>query len=94
MTQRSRESLAAQQRQVDRAGRYRRLARLRYDNGYTSYIEVLDAERSLFKAQIAYTQQQDVVLTSLIGISTRRWVVAGSSAAAALSRVQPMQATE
>lgn len=92
-TQKSREILAAQQRQVTALADYRRLARLRYDNGYTSYIEVLDAERSLFEAQIAYTQQQDVVLTSLIGIYKAMgggWV----DAAAALSRVQPMQATE
>jgi len=93
VTQKSREILAAQQRQVTALADYRRLARLRYDNGYTSYIEVLDAERSLFEAQIAYTQQQDVVLTSLIGIYKAMgggWV----DAAAALSRVQPMQATE
>ena len=93
VTQKSREILAAQQRQVTAVADYRRLARLRYDNGYTSYIEVLDAERSLFEAQIAYTQQQDVVLTSLIGIYKAMgggWV----DAAAALSRVQPMQATE
>ena len=92
-TQKSREILAAQQRQVTALADYRRLARLRYDNGYTSYIEVLDAERSLFEAQIAYTQQQDVVLTSLIVIYKAMgggWV----DAAAALSRVQPMQATE
>jgi len=91
VTQKSREILAAQQRQVTALADYRRLARLRYDNGYTSYIEVLDAERSLFEAQIAYTQQQDVVLTSLIGIYKAMgggWV----DAAAALSRVQPMQA--
>jgi len=93
VTQKSREILAAQQRQVTALADYRRLARLRYDNGYTSYIEVLDAERSLFEAQIAYTQQQDVVLTSLIVIYKAMgggWV----DAAAALSRVQPMQATE
>ena len=93
VTQKSREILAAQQRQVTALADYRRLARLRYDNGYTSYIEVLDAERSLFEAQIAYTQQQDVVLTSLIGIYKAMgggWV----DAAAALSRVQPMQATK
>jgi len=92
-TQKSREILAAQQRQVAALADYRRLARLRYDNGYTSYIEVLDAERSLFEAQIAYTQQQDVVLTSLIAIYKAMgggWV----DAAASLSRVQPMQAAQ
>jgi multidrug efflux system outer membrane protein len=67
-SQKARESLEAQQRQVAALSDYRRLARLRYDNGYTSYIEVLDAERSLFEAQIAYAQQQNVALTALIGI--------------------------
>jgi outer membrane protein TolC len=32
---------------------YASTARLRYENGYTSYIEVLDAERSLFDAELA-----------------------------------------
>ena len=92
-TQKSREILAAQQRQVAALADYRRLARLRYDNGYTSYIEVLDAERSLFEAQIAYTQQQDVVLTSLIAIYKAMgggWV----DAAASLSGVQPIEAAK
>ena len=67
-SQKSREGLLAQQRQVAALSDYARLARLRYDNGYTSYIEVLDAERSLFEAQIAYAQQQNVALTALIGV--------------------------
>ena len=49
---RSREQLAVQGRQVDALRTYSRLARLRYEGGYTSYIEVLDAERSLFNAQL------------------------------------------
>lgn len=92
-SQKAREVLAAQQRQVAALADYRRLARLRYDNGYTSYIEVLDAERSLFEAQIAFTQQQDIVLTSIVGVYKAMgggWV----DAAAGLSRVQPMQARE
>jgi outer membrane protein TolC len=32
---------------------YASTARLRYENGYTSYIEMLDAERSLFDAELA-----------------------------------------
>ncbi len=31
---------------------YAHLARLRYEGGYTSYTEVLDAERSLLNAQL------------------------------------------
>ena len=53
---RMREQLEAQRRQVEALRTYARVSRLRYDNGYTSYIEVLDAERSLFDAELGYTQ--------------------------------------
>ena len=56
--QRTREQLDAQGRQVETLRDYARMARLRYDNGYTSYIEVLDAERSLFDAELAYRRQR------------------------------------
>lgn len=72
-----REQVEAQQRQVEALRGYARLARLRYDGGYTSYLEVLDAERSLFSADLAYTQTQDVVFQQR-SASTRRWVGAGS----------------
>jgi outer membrane protein, multidrug efflux system len=67
-SQKSREQLAAQGRQVEALRTYARLARLRYDNGYTSYIEVLDAERSLFNAELSYAQTQGAVLTAMIGV--------------------------
>jgi multidrug efflux system outer membrane protein len=66
--QKSREQLVVQGRQVDALRTYSRLARLRYEGGYTSYIEVLDAERSLFNAQLSYTQTNGLVFTSLIGL--------------------------
>jgi multidrug efflux system outer membrane protein len=44
-----REALA---RQVEALTRSRRLAGLRYDAGESSYIEVLDSERTLFRAQL------------------------------------------
>ncbi|AXE92152.1 efflux transporter outer membrane subunit [Paraburkholderia terricola] len=66
--QKSREQLVVQGRQVDALRTYSRLARLRYEGGYTSYIEVLDAERSLFNAQLGYTQTNGVVFSSLIGL--------------------------
>jgi multidrug efflux system outer membrane protein len=44
------------------------LARLRYDEGYTSYIEVLDAERSLFEAEVAYAQVYSQVYVSLVNL--------------------------
>jgi outer membrane protein, multidrug efflux system len=64
----SRERLGAQGRQVAALLEYARLSRLRYEGGYTSYLEVLDAERSLFNAQLQYTQTQGDVFTALINI--------------------------
>lgn len=66
--QKSRVQLEAQGRQVDTLTNYARLARVRYENGYTSYIEVLDAERSLFNAQVSHTQTQNTVYASLVNL--------------------------
>jgi multidrug efflux system outer membrane protein len=60
--------LVVQGRQVDALSTYSRLARLRYEGGYTSYIEVLDAERSLFNAQLSYAQTQGAVFTSSVSL--------------------------
>jgi outer membrane protein, multidrug efflux system len=53
--QKSKEALAAQKERVEAMRVYSRLANLRYDNGYSGYIEVLDAERGLFAAELDYT---------------------------------------
>ena len=47
---------------------YARLARLRYNEGYTSYLEVLDAERSLFDVELSHTGSQNTLFRSLIDI--------------------------
>jgi multidrug efflux system outer membrane protein len=47
---------AARRRQVAAALAAARLSRARYDGGVTSYLEVLDIERSLFNAELAETQ--------------------------------------
>jgi outer membrane protein, multidrug efflux system len=47
---------------------YARLANVRYNNGYTSYIEVLDAERSLFNAELAYAQTQATLFRALVNL--------------------------
>lgn len=65
---RTRAQLAAQRLQVQSLQVYADTARLRYDNGYTSYIEVLDAERSLFNAQLQYTQTQQTQLQGSINL--------------------------
>jgi multidrug efflux system outer membrane protein len=64
----SREQLAIQERQLRTLRTYLELARLRYDEGYTSYIEVLDAERNLFDAEVAYAQTQSLVYVSLVSL--------------------------
>jgi multidrug efflux system outer membrane protein len=64
----TREQLEAQKRQVAALSDYARLARLRYDEGYTSYLEVLDAERSLFNAQLEYAQSQGVLFQALVNL--------------------------
>ena len=86
--------LKAQKEQVQSLTQYSEIARLRYDNGYTSYIEVLDAERSLFNAQLQYTQTQQAqfqAMTNLYKAMGGGWVTeaekigaspAGKSAAA------------
>ena len=64
----TREQLGAQGRQVEALRQYARLARLRFDEGYTSYIEVLDAERSLFDVELSYTQTQATVVQALVNL--------------------------
>jgi multidrug efflux system outer membrane protein len=64
--QKSRERLAAEGRRVQALDDYARLAKLRYDEGYASYIEVLDAQRSLFDAELQYISVRGDVYTSLV----------------------------
>jgi outer membrane protein, multidrug efflux system len=64
----SREQLVFQGRRVETLRKYVELARLRYDEGYTGYIEVLDAERNLFSAETAQAQTQGTVFASLVNL--------------------------
>ena len=57
-TQKTTERNAAQRRQVEALRDYARLSRKRYEGGYSSYLEVLDAEASLFNAELLYSQGQ------------------------------------
>ncbi|HET6460076.1 MAG TPA: efflux transporter outer membrane subunit [Syntrophales bacterium] len=63
---RSREELEIQNQHVESLVTYAHFARLRFDNGYTSYIEVLDAERSLFNAELARAQTKGVLFQALV----------------------------
>lgn len=64
--QKSREQLEAEGRRVQALLDYAHLAKLRYDEGYASYIEVLDAQRSLFDAELQYVSVRGSVYTSLV----------------------------
>ena len=65
---RTREQLQVQTRQVAALQEYAGTARLRYENGYTSFIEVLDAERSLFNVQLQFAQTQQVQFQAMINV--------------------------
>jgi len=65
---RSREELEILSRQVESLNSYATFARLRFDNGYTSYIEVLDAERGLFNAELARAQTKGTLFHALVSL--------------------------
>jgi len=53
---------------VEAMREYARLANLRYDNGYSGYIEVLDAERGLFAAELDYTVAKGQTYFAMVDI--------------------------
>ena len=65
---RTREQLEIQAQRVGSLRNYSRIARLRFDNGYTSYIEVLDAERSLFAAELSQAETKGVLFRALVDL--------------------------
>ncbi|OQC26137.1 MAG: Toluene efflux pump outer membrane protein TtgI precursor [Deltaproteobacteria bacterium ADurb.Bin072] len=64
----SRAQLEAQKMQVDALRDYAHIARTRFDNGYTSYIEVLDAESSLFEAELSHSRTQAMLFMDLVNL--------------------------
>jgi multidrug efflux system outer membrane protein len=54
----SQHQLAAQHRQVEALKQTLVLAQTRFDGGYSSYLEVLDAQRSLFSAELTWVTMQ------------------------------------
>ena len=80
--QKSREELTAQAQRLDALRTYARLAHLRHDNGYSSYLEVLDAERGLFSAELDYTRVKSDTYFSLIDLYKAMgggWVIEASA---------------
>lgn len=66
--QRTREQLASTDDQVKALQQYAGLSRDLYEGGYTSYLEVLDAERSLFTAQLSQSGLQAQRLIQVINV--------------------------
>lgn len=58
----------AQKSQVDAVERNLYLANLRYKNGQSPYLDVLDAERQLFQVQLALVQSQQARLVSVVDL--------------------------
>jgi multidrug efflux system outer membrane protein len=67
-TIKGRELLASQSRQVSVLETYARLAKLQYEAGTAGYLQVLDANRTLFSQQLAHAQTQATILTSLVNV--------------------------
>jgi multidrug efflux system outer membrane protein len=61
-----REEQAARDFQVQAARSASELSWARYDGGVTSYLEVLDSDRSLFNAQLAASQTRRLKMVSII----------------------------
>ena len=62
------EQFAAEQKRVVAYRDYTRLAWLKYNGGYTSYLEVLYAETQLFPAELSATQTQAAALVSYVNL--------------------------
>ena len=74
----------SQSKRVAAVQNYFNLSRIRYDEGYTDYITVLDSIRQLFDAQIDFIQAQSANFTATIGLYRAMgggWIVEEEKAA-------------
>ncbi|NJC88163.1 MAG: efflux transporter outer membrane subunit [Desulfuromonas sp.] len=67
-TTKGREQLGSQLRQVKALGTYAYLAKLQYEAGKTSYLQVLDADRALFDGQLSQVRTQASALAALVDV--------------------------
>lgn len=71
-------------KRVVAVGKYFDLSRIRYDEGYTDYITVLDAIRQLFDAQVELVQAQNANLSASVNLYRAMgggWLVQAEEAA-------------
>ncbi len=64
----TKDELEALGRRTEALREYARLAQLRFDEGYTSYLEVLDSKRSLFNAELNYAQTKATLFRSFVNL--------------------------
>jgi multidrug efflux system outer membrane protein len=88
-----REEAEAQAKRVAALRDYARLSRLRFDNGYASYLEVLYAENELFGAELVAVRSQAERFTQVVNVYQAvggGWVdVAGTFAPQPLLKAPP-----
>lgn len=62
------EQAYAEEKRVNSLSTYLRLANMRFNEGVTSYLEVLDADRNLYSSQLQYVQTKAAVYKSIVGV--------------------------
>lgn len=62
------EQLEAERQRTEALATYVRLANMRYDEGVTSYLEVLDAERSYLEAEESYSRTKANLYQSVVDV--------------------------
>jgi len=67
-TVKKREETAAQTRRVAALREYARLSRLRFDNGYAGFLEVLYAENELFAAELAAVRSRADAYVQIVNV--------------------------
>ncbi len=65
----TRERHTAQNTQTQSLKRALHLAQLRYENGYSSYLDVLDAQRSLFAAELETARAREAQLDAVVNLN-------------------------
>lgn len=77
--EKTKELVEVQKRRVEVFKRYLNLANLQYDNGQTDYLNVLDAERNLFEAELGLAETQGNSFLTFVNLYKALgggWVVA------------------
>lgn len=67
-TTKGREQLEVQEKQVRALEDYARLSRLQFEGGTTNYLQVLDADRSLFSGRLSLNQTRSDLLTAIVSV--------------------------